>query len=360
MTVVVIGGALLRQLRAGAGVSPGPTGNSTPNQSPSASDGPVRALVRRPEDAARLSALGVTPVCGDLTTGAGLTELVAPGAVIYLAARVDMVGRWADFHATTVLGTRRLLDAALPQRPTRFVYVSSASVYDPRFAATGVAAGLTPERPARHNFYARAKLAAEQLVRTRCDAAGVPWTIVRLGFVYGPGNRPLRARLVPLLTRGQLRLIGSGANRIATVYVDDAARALLLAGTHPAAAGRTYDVASAERVTQAEFLAATATALGFPPPTRTVPRTIAWTAAALAEAWAALTGGVPTYTRAMVTLMGADQVVDAGAITRELGWRAQTTFAAGIAQLAAERPVPPRCDEAASAAPAPVRHEAHI
>jgi nucleoside-diphosphate-sugar epimerase len=312
-----IGGALLRQLRAAGTL--------------------VRALVRRPVDDARLSALGVTTIRGDLTTGAGLAELVTPGAVVYhAAARVDMVGRWEEFHALTVAGTQRLLDAALPQRPRRFVYVSSASVYDPAYAARGVVAGRTPERPATHNFYARAKLMAEQLVRERCDAAAVEWAIVRLGFVYGPGNRALHTRMLPLLRRGQVHVIGSGSNRIATVFVDDAARALVLAGTHAVAGRRIYDVASPEHVTQAEFLAATAAALGAPPPARPVPRAVAWTAAAGAEAWAAATGGVPTFTRAMVMLMSADQVVDAGASTRELGWQPQTSFAAGMAQVAAE------------------------
>lgn len=293
--------------------------------------GQVRALVRRAEDEPLVRASGALPVRGDLTVSGGCDGLVRPGDVVFhAAARVDLTGRWSEFERTTVGGTRRLLEAALPSRPARFVYVSSAAVYSPAYTSGSLSVERTPTKPAAHNFYGRAKLSAETLVRSECDRANCPWTILRLGFLYGPGNRALLRHFVPLLERRRLFVVGSGRNRIATLYVDDAARAVLLAGTHPVASGKIYDVASDERVTQQEYIQATADALDLPRPGRRVPRIAAYVAAGLAELAARLGGGEPPFTRAMVVLMSVDQVLDASRLRSELGWRPEVSFEDGM------------------------------
>ena len=294
----------------------------------------VRVLVRKPEDHARIRAMGAVPVGGDLTRPGGCDGLVRAGDTVYHgAARVDMSGRWEEFAQTTIEGTRRLLEAALPARPARFVYISSAAVYLGKGVSGSVAADRTPANPFHYNLYAVAKIEAENLVRSECERAGVDWSIVRLGFLYGPGNRPLLARFVPLLERDLVFVIGDGTNRIATLYVDDAARAIVLAGTHPAAAGKIYDVTSDEHVTQREYLDATADAVGLPRPTRSAGHRIAYVGATLAELWARLVGGESPFNRAMVVLMGADQVVDSRRIRNELGWEPRMTFQEGMRRM---------------------------
>src|SRR3990172_329473 len=90
----------------------------------------VRLLVRRSEDEQRVRSWGAEPVRGDLDSSSGCAGLVRPGDVVFhAAARVDLRGSFADFCETTVEGTRRLLEQALPQGPARFVYVSSGAVY---------------------------------------------------------------------------------------------------------------------------------------------------------------------------------------------------------------------------------------
>ena len=294
----------------------------------------VRVLVRRPEDQIGLRDCGAIPVLGDLRSPDGCDGLIESGQVIFhAAARVDMSGSWSDFYEGTVASTRHLLDAALPRKPARFVYVSSCAVYlvapEPRDSSGAVVA-----RPCKSNFYARAKLAAEDLVREECGRAGCPWTIVRLGFLYGPYNRALRTHYQPLRKRRQLGVVGRGDNRIAALYVDDAARAVLAAGTHPAAGG-IYDVASDERVTQREFLEAMAAVVGFPGPLPRIPRCVAYAASGCVELVARLLGRSPRLTRSMVALMASDQVVDSRRIRDELNWQPQTGFREGMARTAA-------------------------
>ncbi len=292
----------------------------------------VRVLVRRASDESRIRALGAEPVRGDLDAPGGADGLVSAGDVVFhAAARVEMRGAWADFHRTTVEGTRRLLSAALPARPARFVYIGSAAVYSPRRAADG----RLRVAPPRYNRYARAKLAAENLVREGCERANCPWTILRLGFLYGPGNRTLAEHLRRLAERKCLCLVGDGNNRIATLYVDDAADAVFRAGTHPAAIGRVLDVASDEPVTQRQFVEAMATAFRLPPPRGPINSYAARTLVRVACLFRAVFGGEPLVRREMLDLMAADQQLDTGPIRGELGWQPKTGFCDGV-RLTAE------------------------
>lgn len=130
----------------------------------------IRVLVRRPQDDNDIRSLGAEPVRGDLTKPGGCSQLVRPGDIIFhSAAHVEMTGRCELFQKITVDGTRRLLTDTLSHKPSRFVYVSSASVYSPVLAhGKAVRAGRTPTEPSPYNYYARAKLEAERLVKIHC------------------------------------------------------------------------------------------------------------------------------------------------------------------------------------------------
>jgi len=291
----------------------------------------VRVLVRRSQADGLVHALGAECVRGDVVARGGCANLVRPGdVVIHTVARVDLKGRWREFRELTIEGTRRLLDSALPQQPSRFVYVSSAGVYGASQVRHGVSADRVPARPARYNLYGRAKLEAENLVRRRCEQCGCEWTIVRLGATYGPGKRALLTHFQPMLREGHIRILGAGTNAIAALFVDDAARAVWLAATHRAAARRIYDVANDERVTQRQWFDATADALDAPRPRRRVPRSVAFAAAAATELLSWVHGCEPAFNRAMVDLISTEQLLDASRIRNELGWRPEVAFEEGM------------------------------
>ncbi|MBW7905680.1 MAG: NAD(P)-dependent oxidoreductase [Phycisphaerae bacterium] len=288
----------------------------------------VRGLVRRAEQAAELRRAGIEPFVGDLCDDGSLAGLLTGGeVVIHAAARADLRGRPGLFERDTVEATRGLLRLAGAAPPRRFVLVSSAAVYGGSAFGAGRRAPGAAERPAPWNHYGRAKLKAERCVREHCDGGGVPWTILRLGVVYGGEASALHDHVARLLRKGRLRLIGDGANRIATLHLDDAVEGIILAATHPEAAGRVYELASDECVTQAELLTAVAQALGLPPPTRRLDRRLAWLAAAAVETLALrLRPQRARHWRSMVAMLSSDQHLDCSLIRGELGWRPRRTL----------------------------------
>jgi UDP-glucose 4-epimerase len=107
--------------------------------------------------------------------------------VVHLAAQMVIGDTPPDrFHDVNVLGTLRLLEAAVaPGRSVRrFVFASTDNTYGParpRFVP------ITEEHPQLPgDYYGTAKVLAEQLVRNHHELYGLEYTIMRLGSVLAP------------------------------------------------------------------------------------------------------------------------------------------------------------------------------
>src|SRR5271166_4208568 len=92
----------------------------------------VRALVRKPDDAEVLGAMGVELIQGDIAD-AGDVLVAAKGceAAIHTAALLGGASQdIADFHAVNVVGTANVLDAGRALGMKRVVALSTATFFD--------------------------------------------------------------------------------------------------------------------------------------------------------------------------------------------------------------------------------------
>jgi nucleoside-diphosphate-sugar epimerase len=196
-----------------------------------------------------------------------LAESLEGAAVVYhLAAQAGVRSSWGrDFGAYTehnVLGTQRLLEAAVAARLPRLVYSSSSSVY-------GDAEALplredTPCRPV--SPYGVTKLAAEHLVHLYARNHGLPAVSLRYFTVYGPRQRPDMAfhRFLAAALAGEpVRVFGDGRQTRDFTFVDD-----IIAATRAAAdsgrLGCVYNVGGGERVSINDVLALAGEVTGRP------------------------------------------------------------------------------------------------
>jgi nucleoside-diphosphate-sugar epimerase len=167
-------------------------------------------------------------------------DLAGADAVLHAAAAVgDPAGgpaAEAMFRAVNVDGTPRLVEAAR-HRPV--VWVSSASVYDPRAGRqTGPRTGtITEDHPVGGHLtaYGRTKAAGERIA---LDAGAV---VLRPRAVYGPGDRHLLPRLRRGVRAGLMLLPGQDVE-LSLTAVENLADACLTAVGWPAGA---YNVADA-------------------------------------------------------------------------------------------------------------------
>ncbi|MCZ2815966.1 NAD-dependent epimerase/dehydratase family protein [Modestobacter sp. VKM Ac-2984] len=289
----------------------------------------VTVLQRRP------AGLPCREVRGDVADPAVVGRAVAgQDAVLHLAAKVDVTGRWAEYARANVEGTRTVVDACRRAGVGRLVHVSSPSVAHGGSALVGV--GAQPADPARaRGNYSRSKAVAEQIALAADDAA-LAVLVVRPHLVWGPGDTQLVERIVERARAGRLPVIGSGAALIDTTYVDNAADALLAAvDACGPVHGEALVVSNGEPRPVAEVLDRLCRAAGVPGPARRVPFRAAWAAGGLVEAfWAATQRrDTPPLTRFLAEQLATAHWFDQRRTREALRWTPRVSLDDGFARL---------------------------
>lgn len=294
----------------------------------------VRTFQRRPSGVP-----GVQDVAGTMTDDAAIARAVdGVEAVVHLAAKVSLAGDPADFARVNIEGTRSLLAAARAAGVGRFVFVSSPSVAHTGSSLVGADAG--PAEPSRaRGDYARTKAAAE-LLALDTDAPDFAVVAVRPHLVWGPGDTQLVGRIVERARAGRLPLLDSGAALIDTLYVDNAATAMVAALEHvtdDGVHGNAYVVTNGEPRPVADLLAGICTASGVRPPQWHVPAAVARAAGSVVEAvWRVRPGeDEPPMTRFLAEQLSTAHWFDQRRTRRDLRWSPSVSIDEGLERLRA-------------------------
>lgn len=294
----------------------------------------VVVLQRRPSAVA--ADLGLREHLGDLTDADAVRDAVrGVDAVIHLAARVGVVGSAAQFHRTNVLGTRVVLTAAQQAEATRLVFISSPSVAHSGKALAGQAAAPASAAHAK-GHYSRTKAQAEVEVLA-ADSPALATIAIRPHLIWGPGDTQLVGRIVDRARSGRLALVGGGRALIDTTYIDNAVDSVVAAlDGAERGHGRAFVVSNGEPRTMAEVVERICEAAGEPGPRLSVPRAVAWTAGAVAEAAWVLTGRQddPPMTRFLAGQLATAHWFDQRDVRGVLGWFPRVTLDEGFARLA--------------------------
>ncbi len=289
-----LGGHLLRELRA-AGCE-------------------VRALSRRAESDAALSAAGAVPVRADLADAASLQRALAGCEAVFHAAADTSVWRphAAAQMAANVDGTANLLRAAESAGVRAFVHTSSVSAFSHLVSET-----LTESVPQRGGeswiTYERSKYLGEQAVRS----AALPWIVFNPSQILGPGDRHNWSRLIALVDREKLPGIPPGSGAFADVREIAAAQ---VRAWQQQRFGQAYLVGG-EHASIAEFVHRLGKALGRRTPARATPAWALKGYAQVLDAWSRLSGREPAITPESATLTSRALSVDSSKAKRELGYR---------------------------------------
>lgn len=242
----------------------------------------TRALVRGTSDTRWLDSWGVEKVLGDLEDKASLAR-GCEGAdwVLNCAAKVGDWGTLEEFRKLNVEALRLLLDAATEAKVGRFVHVSSLGVYEGRdhFGTDET----VPPAAESLDAYTRSKVEAEALALEYHKDRGLPVSIVRPGFIYGPRDRTVLPKLLDALRNGRFFYFGSGDQALNCIYVKNLVQAIFLAAEVPEAIGEVFNVTDGKRVSKKDFVGKVAALDGMRPPTRKIPLWLARTLATLLE-----------------------------------------------------------------------------
>ncbi len=248
-------------------------------------------------------------VTGDIRDVELLDRLVpSVDSIVHFAAEshVDRSVRDASiFVETNVLGTQRLLDAALRHETPRFVHVSTDEVYG------SISEGSWDEnRPLEPNSpYAASKAGSDLLARSYHRTHGLNLSITRCSNNYGPFHFP--EKVIPLFVTNliddkHVPLYGEGNNIRDWLHVDDHCRGIamvLVTGR----AGEVYNIGGGTELTNKELTQLLLDATG--------------------KDW--------SYVDRVADRLGHDlrYSVDITKISNELGYKPQVDFATGLAEV---------------------------
>jgi UDP-glucose 4-epimerase len=244
--------------------------------------------------------------------------------VHHLAAKLPVANPSNDlrqaYRRINVDGTRHLVNAARSLGILRFVFASTIAVYGPG-CDMEVVDETSPLNP--QSLYAVSKCEAEKIVleaRKRDDNQPLG-TVLRLATVYGPRMRGNYASLVSAVRCRRFIPIGTGQNRRTLVYDRDAARAAVLAASHPKAAGQVFNVTDGRIYPLRAILAAIYEAGGRRRPKFYLPAKPARLAVGLAEFGMNLIGVDSRIQRTHVDKLTEDIAVSGKKIQDQLGYQ---------------------------------------
>jgi dihydroflavonol-4-reductase len=211
----------------------------------------VAAIARSTSNTDSLRHLPVDWFRGDISDPQ-LVEAAMSGAryVFHLATPYREAASEDTFRSVHVTATQLLAREALKQRGfLRFVHVSTIGVH-----------GHIENPPADENYpmgpgddYQNTKCEAELWIRDFSRESGLPLAVVRPAAIYGPGDKRL-LKVFKMAVRKWVPAVGGGNHLYHLVHVEDLARFLIHAATHPDAEGEVFICGSPKALTYREML----------------------------------------------------------------------------------------------------------
>lgn len=288
--------------------------------------------MRSPEACGWLRDRGVEIVPGELTQPQSLREATAGAtSIVHCAAKIGDWGPADDYRVVNVAGLENLLDAAGAHGALRrFVHISSLAVYEGRdHYGTDESGPLGQADPDGH---IQTKVEAELLIQERIRHSGLPATILRPGFVYGPRDRTALPQMLERLSAGQVQYLGSGEQLMNNTYVMNLVEAIYRALEQPAASGQAYNITDATLVSKRDFISTVATFAQLPVPQAALPLGAARWLTAISERAYRVLGRTqaPVHSRARFRMLGDNLEFSIEKAKRELGYAPRYTFEQGM------------------------------
>jgi len=232
----------------------------------------VACLVRSPEKAQEVNGLGCELVEGDLTNDVAIRSGMAGCDAVIHGAAVYEVGipksQHTAMYEANVLGTERVLRAALEEKIPKVVYVSTVGAF-------GNTHGEVVDETYKHpgtghtSYYEETKVQAHQIAQRLIDEEGLPCVIVQPGGVYGPKDHSSLGVMIDQFVDGKMPMIPFPDLGMNLVHVEDVADGVLLA-LDKGKVGESY-VLGGQITTVRELIGTLADVSGRKAPKRAIP-----------------------------------------------------------------------------------------
>ena len=286
----------------------------------------------------QLTQLGVEQFVGDLTDLSAVIKAADSCDLVYhVAAKAGVWGSYEEFYQPNVVGTKNILQACKKCDITRLVYTSSPSVV---FDGTDME-GIDESAPYPDHFlspYPRTKAEAEQLVLA-ANNAEFATVALRPHLIWGPEDNHLVPRILERGRAGALRRIGDRPCLVDTVYIDNAAKAHILAAknlsTGSSVAGKAYFIANDEPLPLWDIVNRILAAGDVSPVSKTISPALAYAAGWFLERLyqGFRLSAEPRMTRFIAKELSTAHWFNLAAAKNDFGYQPEVSIAEGLSRL---------------------------
>lgn len=249
-------------------------------------------------------------------------------AIVHCAALSSPWGRNAAFEIANVVATRQLLNLAVALGVSRFIMISSPSVYF-RFADQ-INISEKQSLPQPVNAYARTKRAAEKLALGHPEIGLI---ILRPRGIYGKGDTALLPRLLRGAAKGPIPLFRGGIAVTDITHVEDVADAIIAALYAPkSASGQIFNISGGAAVPLTYIVEEVCRLNGLIPKWQPLPLAPILALTGIVEHLHALLPSCPEplVTRYALGILAYSQTLDIKKAEEQLGWKPKISFEEGL------------------------------
>ena len=246
--------------------------------------------------------------------------------IIHTAALVSNAMQDSDMWRVNVLATRNLIEAAKEHKVRRFVQISSVVAY-----GNSAEGELDESQPvhADGGSYVLTKLASEHVVLGAQANDDIEVVILRPGDAYGPGSRPWIIAPLEAIAKNQFMLPAKGEGFFRPIYIDDLVRGIVMAASHPDAAGEIFNISCEGYMATKDYFAPHYQWLGKKGP-MLVSTNFALRVSGIASKVADLMGNLNEASPSTIMQLSTKSWFSIKKAERILGWKPEISFEDGM------------------------------
>jgi len=271
-----------------------------------------------------------TFIQGDFTNYQDINDAVkGADVVIHAGALCTVWGRWQDFYNANVLGTKNVLDACLENNITKFVYVSSCSIYNCTYDKLDI---TEDDFDARNdlNYYIKTKIMSEKMIKDYSEKHDISYSIIRPHGIFGIGDVSIMPRLIKVNAKIGIPLFNGGNNLIDIVCAENVAYSLWLCANSDK--NGTYNITNGEIFRYKDMIDKIFSQMGLVPKYFPMRFKVAYLLASMVEGIYKFLRieNEPIITKYTLTTVGVSQTLNIECAKRDLGYVPQKTLQEGI------------------------------
>ena len=287
----------------------------------------VKVLVRNSSNTSRLKNREIEFVYGDVMDSASLKKCMKDIDLVFSA--FGILGQWGipeqTYWDVNTKGVKNLLESCFNSKIKQFIHISSAGVLGPLKDGT-VADESFPFNPS--NIYERSKCEAEKEIISY-GKKGIPFTIIRPEFVYGPGDTHVLG-LFKAIKAGRFVFLGNGERLLHPTYIDDLIQGINFCTDNKNAFGKIFLITGEKPITVRELANIIADELGVHLSKIKIPLFFAHTIAKVMEAAAKAAGFEPMLTTSRVKFFTENRSFSYQKARNEIGYVPAVDFREGV------------------------------